>query len=295
MTRGRSPWALGLLVAVACSGDAVDPWPNDTDDTDVSVDHWALTDAFVPIAHRGGALLGPENTLEAIALSVAAGIEVVEIDLFMTSDGHLVVFHDKTVDRTTDGSGRIQDMTLAEAQALDAGYAFTLDGGATFPFRGQGVQIPTWEQAMAEFPDLYWDVEIKQTEPSINDAVAASIEAAGIRDKVFIACFDDPTIRDFRAAYPDWVTNMGDDEYALWTSLAEDGESSYEPPGEIAQIWDVFYNDSLPAKADRTDVTLHVWTVNNRDLMSQLLSEGVDGIITDDPITLLEVMAEQGL
>ena len=283
---------LGLVFGCGGSSEDTDAAPTGPDPSPV---HWALGDTFYPIAHRGGALIGPENTLEALQLSVDAGIEVVEIDLFMTSDGHVVLLHDETVDRTTDGTGRIQDMTLAEAQALDAGYAFTLDDGATYPFRGQGVRIPTWEQALADFPSLYWDVEVKQTDPPIFDAVVASIEAAGVQDRVFIACFDDAAVRAFRADYPDWVTNMGETEYAAWTALAEDGEADYDPPGEIAQIWDVFYNDSLPAKADRTGVALHVWTVNDRDLMAELLAEGVDGIITDDPVMLLEVMAEQGL
>jgi glycerophosphoryl diester phosphodiesterase len=287
----------GLCLIIGCGGTSPDG-PAETGDTDGTQsnldDHWALSDAFLNIAHRGGALLGPENTLEAIGLSVDAGVKVVEIDLFMTSDGHLVILHDETVDATTEGTGRIQDMTLADAQALDAGYPFTLDEGATYPFRGKGVKIPTWEDAMAAFPGLYWDVEIKQTEPPINDEVVASILAAGIKDHVFIACFDDATVQDFRAEYPNWVTNMGDNEYLYWGSVDEN-DDSYEPPGQIPQMWDFYYNDTLPGKADATGVKLHVWTVNTREKMSERLADGVDGIITDDPITLLEVMAEQGI
>jgi len=291
----RTAFILALGLATGCGGDK-DGDPGDTADTDVAGEtHWALGDKFLNIAHRGGALLGPENTLEAIQLSVDAGAKVVEIDLFQTSDGHLVILHDVTVDGTTDGTGFISEMTLAEAQAFDAGYEFTLDGGATYPFRGTGVKIPTWDDAMAQFPGIYWDVEIKQTEPSINDAVVDSIEAAGIKDNVFIACFDDPTVKAFRDAHPDWVTNMGDAEYQAWVALPEGDEDGYEPPGEIPQVWDVFYNDELPDKADRTNTKLHVWTINDRSKMEEMIDAGVDGIITDDPILLFEVMAEKGI
>ena len=288
-----------LSLLVGCGGDDA-PVNDDTSDTDGGsgthlADHWALQDTFLNIAHRGGSALGPENTLEAMQLSVDAGVKVVEFDLFMTSDGHLIIIHDETVDRTTNGTGRIQDMTLAEAQALDAGYYFTVDGGVTYPFRGTGVKLPTWDEAMARFPDLYWDVEVKQNDPPIYDEVVASIEAAGIRDRVFIAMFDDATAKAFREDYPTWVTNMSDSEYAAWAAVPETEEANYTPPGLIPQIWDVFYNDSLPAKADRTGVKLHVWTINDRTKMETMISEGVDGLITDDPITLFEVMAEQGV
>ncbi len=285
-----------LVILVACGGsdDVIDPDTSDPTTTTTPPTHWAMGDDFLAIAHRGGAAVAPENTMAAFQAAYDSGARVMEFDIFKTSDGELVIFHDETVDRTTDGTGNIKEMTLAELQALDAGYNFTTDNGTTFPFRGTGVTIPTLDELFTAFPDVFWDVEIKQIDPPIYNDVVATIEEFDIADRVFIACFDDPTIQAFRADHPTYVTNMGDNEYAAWAAVAETNES-YTPPGQIPQIWDVFYNDALPPKADAMGVKLHVWTVNDPVKMGQMIDEGVHGIITDDPAALLQIMADKGI
>ena len=101
-----------------------------------------LTEDICNIAHRGGALEGPEETIEAMLIAIDNGACALEADFQLTLDNKLVLMHDEDVDRTTNGSGDIRDMTLAEIQALDAGYHFTTDGGRTYPFRGRGVRVP---------------------------------------------------------------------------------------------------------------------------------------------------------
>src|SRR5690348_8923683 len=105
-------------------------------------------------AHRGGSLLAPENTLPAFKQGVACGADALELDIQTTSDGELVVIHDPTVDRTTDGSGPVAAYTLEKLQRLDAGYRLSLDGGATYPFRGQGITIPTLREVFERFPQM---------------------------------------------------------------------------------------------------------------------------------------------
>src|SRR5215207_6589325 len=89
----------------------------------------------VNLAHRGASALAPENTLEAFRMAVEAGAGGLELDVHLTRDGHVVVIHDATVDRVTDGSGAVAGMTLEEVRRLDAGYSFSSDGGRTFPYR----------------------------------------------------------------------------------------------------------------------------------------------------------------
>jgi len=94
------------------------------------------------IAHRGGAGLRPENTLAAFQHAAQLGADVLEMDLRVAADGAIVVMHDATVERTTDGAGAVASLKLAELKRLDAGYRWSPDGGATFPYRGRGVRVP---------------------------------------------------------------------------------------------------------------------------------------------------------
>ena len=121
----------------------------------------------VNFAHRGGAKIVPENTLEGFREGLRVGAGVLEPAAHATADGTVVVIHDDTVDRTTEGSGAVREMTLAEVRRLDAGNRFTPDGGKTYPYRGEGVRIPTLEEVYQEFTDVPINVEIKGKRPGI--------------------------------------------------------------------------------------------------------------------------------
>ena len=125
-------------------------------------------DRVLVMAHQGGDGLWPSNTLYAFERAVQAGVNVLELDVHASQDGALVVIHDDSVDRTTDGSGLVGDKTLAELKKLDAGYDWSPERtGETFPYRGQGITLPTLQEVFAAFPDTRVNVEIKQLEPSI--------------------------------------------------------------------------------------------------------------------------------
>ncbi|MEZ4374468.1 MAG: glycerophosphodiester phosphodiesterase family protein [Polyangiaceae bacterium] len=106
-----------------------------------------LSNHFLNIAHRGGRKLAPEHTLVAYQNGLDVGADILELDVHATSDGVLVLMHDDTVDRTTNGTGAIKELTFAELRSLDAAYNFSEDGGQTFPYRGKGIQVPTLEEA----------------------------------------------------------------------------------------------------------------------------------------------------
>src|SRR5690606_39178428 len=114
------------------------------------------------IAHRGGAALAPENTLAAFRMAVGAwASDMIELDVRATRDGHCVVFHDATVDRTTDATGAVADFTLDQIRQFDAGHWFTPDGGTTFPFRGRGITVPTIDDVLGALPDTRLTIEVK--------------------------------------------------------------------------------------------------------------------------------------
>lgn len=124
-------------------------------------------DGVMVIAHQGGEWLRPSNTLVAFDNAVELGVDVLEMDIHQTQDAVIVLMHDATVDRTTDGSGAIKEMSFAEIRELDAGYYWTDDDGATYPYRGLGFQVPTLEEMFQRYPEMRMNIEIKQETPSM--------------------------------------------------------------------------------------------------------------------------------
>ena len=110
------------------------------------------------VAHRGDSKYYPENTIPAFISAREIGVDVIETDVHLTRDGKIVIWHDPTLERNTNGKGTIESHTLSELKALDAGYTFTEDGGKTYPFRGKGVQLATLDEALKALPDTRFNI-----------------------------------------------------------------------------------------------------------------------------------------
>ncbi|MEZ4642333.1 MAG: glycerophosphodiester phosphodiesterase [Chloroflexota bacterium] len=254
------------------------------------------------IAHQGGEELRPSNTMTAFQHAVDLGVDVLEMDVHMTQDGVIVVMHDATVDRTTDGSGAIQEMTFAEIETLDAGYYWTDDDGATYPYRGQGIRVPALAEVLQAFPDMPFNIEIKQAEPSIVVPFCDLLREYGMAEQVLVPSFDAETIAAMRATCPEVATSLVRPEVTQFWILNVLGLSAaFRAPGEAIQVPE---RSTLPVlgevqvvterfvrNAHRHHVAVHVWTIDETDDMARLLDLGVDGLITDRPdrmLTLLE-------
>src|SRR5687767_9049384 len=137
-------------------------------------------------AHRGGCALGPENTVAAFDLGVASGADGLELDVHLSADGVVVVCHDETLDRTTNISGPIARLTAAELARVDAGCRFSTANGE-WPFRDQGVGIPTLADVLRRYRDLPIIVEMKVNSEAMGRGVADAIRAAGAVDRVCAA------------------------------------------------------------------------------------------------------------
>jgi glycerophosphoryl diester phosphodiesterase len=152
-----------------------------------------------------------ENTLPSLRRAKALGAAMVELDVAPTSDGHLVVFHDWTLDCRTDGTGDTRDHTLAEIRALDAGYGYPADGGRTFPFRGHGVgMIPTLEEFLQEAGRKPLFFNFKSPDPAEADMLAAALAAAGRDPEAlgdgFYGGLEQGPVARIREIFPDaWV------------------------------------------------------------------------------------------
>ncbi|MCB8965327.1 MAG: glycerophosphodiester phosphodiesterase [Ardenticatenaceae bacterium] len=254
------------------------------------------------IAHQGGEELRPSNTMIAFQHAVDLGVDVLEMDIHMTQDGVIVVMHDATVDRTTDGSGAIQEMTFAEIETLDAGYYWTDDDGATYPYRGQGIRVPALAEVLQAFPDMPFNIEIKQAEPSIVVPFCDLLREYGMAEQVLVPSFDAETIAAMRTTCPEVATSLVRPEVTQFWILNVLGLSAaFRAPGEAIQVPE---RSTLPVlgevqvvterfvrNAHRHHVAVHVWTIDETDDMARLLDLGVDGLITDRPdrmLTLLE-------
>ena len=247
-------------------------------------------------AHRGGGGLFPENTLEAFDYSAKMGVDFLELDVHSTADGKLVVMHDSSVDRTTDGRGKVNDLTLAELKKLDAGYLFTNDGGKIFPFRGRGITIPTLQEIFDAFPQMKFNVEPKQTTPSITKPMCEMIRERNMTDKVIVGSFRQTAINEFRTFCPEVATSGTPAEVSEFLAMYKTGiAASYTPPMQALQVpvnagfLNVVSKDFIEA-AHRQNLQVHVWTINDANEMQNLIEMGVDGIMTDYPDRLLKLL-----
>lgn len=245
------------------------------------------------IAHRGGAALRPENTLEAFLHAAKLGADLVEMDVRATADGALVVLHDATVDRTTDGTGRVDSLSLQELRRLDAGYRWSNDGGLSFPFRGRGVRVPMLEEVFIRLPGARMNVEMKQFGAAFAEALCALIRRSGMSQKVLVASVHHETLSAFRVACPEVATSMSAREARLFLLAS----GAYTLAAPALQIPDrrgemVIATGDVVAAARRRNLKLHVFTVNDEQRMRELIRVGVDGIITDRPDRLLDLRRE---
>jgi glycerophosphoryl diester phosphodiesterase len=248
------------------------------------------------IAHRGGAGLWPENTLYAFERASALGVDVIETDVHATRDGELVIFHDDGVERTTDGSGRVSSLTLAELKRLDAAYRFSTDGGRGFPLRGSGVTVPTLREVFQALPQMRFNIEPKQAAPSITAPLCRLIREYGMTEKVLVASFSGAVLSEFRRECPEVATSASTGEVANFLALQRAGlAASYSPAMQALQVPEraaglgVLTRDFVEAAHGR-NLRVHAWTVNDEEEMRRLFGLGVDGIMTDYPDRLLKVL-----
>lgn len=241
-------------------------------------------------AHRGGSLLAPENTLKAFALGVSYGADALELDLQTTSDGELVVTHDPVVDRTTDGTGPVSYFSLDALRRLDAGYRFTSDNGQTYPFRGQGLTIPTLREVFTQFPNLRVNMDLKQSSPEREASLWRLIQEFDAYDRVLVAAETLPPITRFRTLSQGRVATSACEPEIRTFVLAAYARLTrlLHPPYDALQIPEIYgrirvTSPALIKAAHRHGLAVHVWTIDDRPTMDRLLTWGVDGLMSDRP------------
>jgi glycerophosphoryl diester phosphodiesterase len=250
----------------------------------------------VNLAHRGASAVVPENTLEAFRLAVEMGAGGLELDVHLTRDGHVVVIHDSTLDRTTGGSGAVAEMTLDELRGVDAGHNFSPDGG-TLPYRGLGLRIPTLAEVLQEFPGVALNIDMKADHPGIEAAVLGVLREADAEERALVVSSRHGAVRRFRrisggrisTGASRWETGVF---YLLGRlhleRLALPAYDALQVPPRHRGI--PLVTRRFVKAAHARGVRVDAWTINSADEMRRLLDLGVDVIMTDRPETLAGVL-----
>jgi glycerophosphoryl diester phosphodiesterase len=234
--------------------------------------------------------------MEAFSGAVALGYRHLETDLHLSRDGILVCLHDPTLDRTTDGSGAVSEMTFAELSKLDAGYRHRDANGASF--RGKGIRIPSLEEAVLAFPEAAFVVDLKAER--LVDPLYDLIDRLGLHDRLIVGSFSDRRLEEFRAVAGSRVaTSTGAALSRSWVLASRVGRGvrcdarALQLPRRSRGVRVI--DRRLVHAAHSLGLQVHVWTVNRPVEMTELLDLGVDGIITDRPDLLKEVLLERGV
>jgi glycerophosphoryl diester phosphodiesterase len=251
-------------------------------------------DRFLVIAHRGGAALWPENTLYGFHRARDLGADVLEMDLRFTRDGVPVLLHDREVNRTTNGTGPVAEMTLQELQRLDAAHRWSPEGQTGHPLRSAGIRVPTLAETLEAFPQALMNIEIKQSNAEYNRNFCRLLRQTGMTARVLVASFDDALLKDFRARCPEVGTAATKREAMAFFALQVLRlEGTFTPKARALEVpfragKRMLVNRRFVEAAHQRNLPVYVWLEDETDEdWDLLLAAGVDGIITNHPDRLL--------
>lgn len=247
------------------------------------------------IAHGGFAGQYPNNTLPAINAAIALGVDYVEVDLNLSKDDEVMVIHDSTVDRTTNGEGRVRDLTLKQLKALDA--------GSWFHDRFSGVQIPTLEEILPLFKNsqsrLCLEFKLNadgQADEGIESRVVDLVRKHGLLDRIIVTSFSKNVLRQIKTLEPGIPTSYDpcNQEYEA-CSVRQLCLLTLSCGSHILSCRHKVIDEDFVTEPRLLGVRVWAWTVNDPDRMRYLISVGVDGILTDQPDQLKNIYQNQSL
>lgn len=271
------------------------------------------TQNFQHIAHRGASRQFPENTIESFKRAIDIFPKTMfELDIHLTKDNQIVVFHDHTLERTTNGRAPINSKTYDELKELDAGYNITFDKGKSFPFRSKDFRIPLLKEVLERFPETSIIIEVKDNLPECDEILVNIIRDACAEKRVIIGSFHDKSLKRIRKFAPEIATNCGKRETLYFLMMLKFHLINfYKSSADILMLPEIFQrNDALEINkkkfrnfriiskklimsSHKMRMPVYAWTINKKDDMIRLINWGIDGIISDYPDRLLEVVKKR--
>lgn len=247
------------------------------------------------LAHRGGRALGPENTIAAFDLGMAAGADGLELDVQLSRDGRVVVCHDPTLDRTTDAVGPLADRTAAELAMVNASLRYGID--LEWSWTGVPAGLPTLDEVLARYPDASLIIEMKGERTDLGPAAVEAVRRARAGSRVCLGSFSSAVLAAARRAGPDLATSASREEALralqrswLWLSPGRVAYRAFQVPERAGRLRVV--SPRFLRAVHRAGCAVHVWTVNEEADMRRLFDWGVDAIITDRPDVAVGVRDE---
>lgn len=250
------------------------------------------------IAHRGGNGQWPGETMRALREAAKLKVDVLEMDVFLSANGELMLMHDHKVEVTTDGEGKVNKLHSDQLQRLNAGHKWSPDGTSR-PFKGVDVaspkfhdlKVPRLEEVLKEFHGARMVIEMKKADKSPAATLGAMIRRHGMTNKVLVASFVGNFMTEFRRLYPEVATSFslskGDVKRLISGKKISDADTS--DPRAI-QLPYQLVTENVVRRAHERNIRVHAWTVNKLDDMYMMWNRGVDGIITDYPGPLLALL-----
>jgi glycerophosphoryl diester phosphodiesterase len=277
----RAAWAIILLgglcggFIMACTQLKAAPEPGDA---------WRGKYPIVVTAHRGFSGQAPENTRAAFRAAIDAGSHMIELDVHLTRDNEVVVIHDDTLERTTNGKGNVAEKTFAELERLDA--------GAWFNPRFAGERIPTLAEVLEIARGrIRINIELKKgknfpyTMEELADRTLAVVEKAGMADQILFSSFDPAAINRIRKRNPRLSIALIVDK--PWVKPEDPSGGTLYP---MLSCRTSVLNEENVRRAHAGGIKVHVWTVNTKEAMEKFIALGVDGIITNHPDRLIDLL-----
>jgi len=240
-------------------------------------------------AHRGGAALRPENTLEAFDHGIALGADGIELDVHLSRDGVVVVHHDDTLDRTTNACGPVRAYTADELARMDAGHRFRPPGAdGMFPFRGRGIGVPTLRSVLERYRDARFIIELKVNAPELAYRAIDEIRRAGAVERAALGSFGWRVLHAARRYEPRLPTGAAREEtrwalYRSWVGwpLGRTSYREFQVPERSGRT--TIVTPEFVAHAHRAGVPVKIWTVDDPADMRRFIEWGADALISDRP------------
>lgn len=248
--------------------------------------------------HRGFAAKFPENTLLSFQEAIEAGADVLELDVHLSMDDHLIIIHDETVNRTTNGNGLVRKKTISELKKLDAAYHYKNNDKNAYPFRNLQIKISTLSELFAEIPHIKFNIDIKQHDKKTCEILLGTIREFKMENQVLAVSSDYDTISYFRKISQNQIAT-GASSKEIKKFLFGDNlpfwKCNFE--ADALQVPEWYYGFKIVTKnfirkAHNKNIAVHAWTVNEEDSIKDLLILGIDGIMTDYPDVLRKTISK---
>jgi len=254
----------------------------------------------VVLAHRGDSARFPENTMPAFKSAVEMKVDLIETDVHLSADGRVIIWHDDTLERMSGDPREISQMTWEEIQLVNAGSLFTADDGKTFPYRNKNIKPVLLKDLLLEFPLMKFNVDLKDDNIRLAEKYCEILNDLNCTDRVITASFHKNVLLHFRKLIPGALTSCTSGEVLRLILLYRTGILSlpFRYSKKILQVPE--YSGKLKILNRRFIKILHkrgfkvqVWTVNESSEMIRFLEMGIDGIFTDKPALLMEVLKKR--